>query len=69
MKKLKEKIPEDNELPTPPTTDGPTPSTPSSTGSPTPSTPFHATRSNDTYVYVVCMLTVLSMGVCVFFSI
>ena len=75
MKRLKEKIIEDNQLPTPSTTDGPTPSTPSSTppttsctGDPTPSTRFHGTRSNYTYVYGVGILAVLAIGVCVFFT-
>ena len=74
-KRLKEKIIEDNQLPTPSTTDGPTPSTPSSTppttsctGDPTPSTRFHGTRSNYTYVYRVGILAVLAIGVCVFFA-
>ena len=75
MKRLKEKIIEDSQLPTPSTTDGPTPSTPSSTppttsctGDPTPSTRFHGTRSNYTYVYGVGILAVLAIGVCVFFA-
>ena len=73
MKKLKEKILEDNQTPTPsptyrpaPSTPSSTPSTSSSTGDPTPS---HATRSNDTYVYGVSILAVLAVGVCVFFCI
>ena len=63
MKRLKEKILEDNQLPTPSTsssTDDPTPSMPS--------TPSHATRSNDTYVYGVGILAVLAIGACVFFA-
>ena len=62
MKRLKEKILEDNQLPTssytgnstPSTSSSAgnsTPSTSSSTGNSTPSTPSHAERSNETYVY------------------
>ena len=58
MKRLKEKIMEDNQVARP--------STSSSTGDPTTSTPCHATRSNDTYVYNVGILAVLAIGVCVF---
>ena len=79
MKRLKEKILEDNQLPTPPPTYEPTPSNSSSIGDPTSSTssstgdpmrsmPFHTTRSNDTYVYGVGILAVLVIGVCVFFA-
>ena len=68
MKRLKEKILEDNQLTTPPSTDRPTPSTFSSTRDPTPSKPSHTTRSNDTYVYGVGMLAVLAIGVCAFFT-
>ena len=68
MKRLKEKILEDNQLPTSSPTDRPTPSTSSSIGNSTPSTPPHITRSNDTYVYGVGMLAVLAIGVCVFFA-
>ena len=71
MKRLKEKILEDNQLPTSSTsssTSDPTPSTSSSTGDPTPSTSSHTTRSNNTYVYDVGMLAVLAIGVCVFFA-
>ena len=68
MKRLKEKILEDNQLPTPSPTDRPTPSTSSSTDNSTPSTPPHTTRSNDTYVYGVGMLAVLAICVCVFFA-
>ena len=60
MKRLKEKILEDNQLPTS--------STSSSTGDPTPSTSSHTTRSNNAYVYDVGMLAVLAIGVCVFFA-
>ena len=76
MKRLKEKILEDNQRPTPSPTDRSTLSTPSSKpptsssiGDPTPSTPSHGTRSNDTYVYGVGMFAVLAIGVCVFFCI
>ena len=71
MKRLKEKILENNQLPTLSTsscTGDPTPSTSSSTGDPTPSTPFHTIRSNDTNVYGVGILAILAMGVCVFFT-
>ena len=60
MKRLKEKILEDNQLPKP--------STSSSTGALMPSTPSHTTTTNDTYVYGVGMLAVLAIGVCVFFA-
>ena len=57
MKRLKEKILEDNQLPIPYPTDRSMPSTPSSTpptssstGGLTPSTPSHTTRSNNNYV-------------------
>ena len=77
-KRLKEKVLEDNLLPTSTPTDGSTPSTSSPTGDPTPSnssstgdptsfTPSHTTRSNDTYIYGVGMLAILAIGVCVFF--
>ena len=71
MKRLKEKISEDNQLPTlstSPSTGDPTPSISSSTGDPTPSTPSHTTTTNDTYVYGVGMFAVLAIGVCVFFT-
>ena len=83
MKRLKKtkqkKTLEDNQLPTSPTTDGPTPSTSSSTGdptpstssstgNPTPSTPSHTTTTNDTYIYGVGILAVLAIGACVFFT-
>ena len=69
MKRLEEKIMEDNQPPTPSSSSpigGPAPSTSSSTGDPTPSTPSHTTRSNDTYDYRVGIL--LAIGVCVFFA-
>ena len=68
MKRLTEKILEDNQLPTPSPTDRSTPSTSSSTGDLTPSTPSHTTRPNNTYVYGVGILAVLVIGVCVFFK-
>ena len=71
MKRLKEKILEDNQLRTLSTsssTEDPTPSISSSTGDPTPSTPFHTTTTNDTYVYGVGMFAVLAIDVCVFFA-
>ena len=68
MKRLKEKILEDNQLPNPSPTDRPTPSTSFSTGNFTPSTPSHATRSSDTYIYGVGIVAVLAIGVCVFFA-
>ena len=68
MKGLKEKILEDNHLPTPSPTDRSTPSTPSSTGNPRPSILSHATGSNDIYVYGVGILAVLAIGVCIFFA-
>ena len=71
MKRVKDKILEDNQLPTHSTSSSmsdPTFSTSSSTGDPTPSTPCHTIRSNDTYVYGVGILAVLAIGVCVFFA-
>ena len=71
MKRLKEEILEDNQMPTPSissSTSDPTRSTSSSTRDPTPSTSSNTTRSNDTYVYGVGMLAVLAIGVCVFFA-
>ena len=75
MKRLKEKILEDNQRPTPSLTDSSTPLTPSSTpptssstGDSMPSTPSHTIRSNDTYVYGVGILVVLAIGVCRFFA-
>ena len=71
MKRLIKQILEDNQLPTPSPMGNFTPSTPSTpslTGDPKPSTPSDATRSNDTYVYGVCILTVLAIGVCLFFA-
>ena len=68
MKRLKEKILEDNQLPNPSPTDRSTPSTSFSTGNSTPSTPSHATRSSDTYIYGVGIVAVLAIGVCVFFA-
>ena len=75
MKRLKKQILELNQLPTPclmgnsvPSTPSSTPFTPSSTGDPTPCSLSHAARSNDTYVYGVGILTVLAIGVCVFFA-
>ena len=74
MKRLKEKILEDNQPPTSSTSSStcdPTPSTydpTPSTCDPTPSTSSHTTRSNDTtYVYGVRILSFLAIGVCVFF--
>ena len=71
MKRLIKQILEDNQLPTPSPIGNFTPSTPSTpslTGDPNPSTPSDATRSNDTYVYGVGILTVLAIVVCVFFA-
>ena len=56
MKRLKEKILEDNQL-----------FTSSSTNNSTPSTPSHPARYRDTYVYRVGILVVLAIAVCVFF--
>ena len=67
MKRLKEKILEDNPLLTPSSTDNSTLSTSSSTGNSTPSTPYHTTRSSDTYVYGIGILAALAIGACVFF--
>ena len=68
MKRLKEKILKDNQLPTPTPMDGPTPSTSSSTGDPMPSTHSHITRSNGAYVYGLGILAILAIEVCVFFT-
>ena len=68
MKRLKEKILEGNQLPTPSPMDRPTSSTSSSTGNSTPSTPFHTSSSSDTYIYGFGIHTVLAIGVCVFFA-
>ena len=71
MKRLKEKILEDNQMSTSSTSSStcdPTPSTSSSTCGPTPSTPSHTTRSNDTSIYGVGILAVLAIGVSVFFA-
>ena len=71
MKRLKKKILEDNQDKSTPSdsssTGDSTSSTFSSMGDPTPSTPLYTTRSNDTYVYGVGILAVLTIGVCVFF--
>ena len=74
MKRLKEKILEDNQLTTPSPTDRSTPSTSSCTGNSMSSTPATSTnnttvaRLNDTYVYGVGILAVLVIGFCVFFT-
>ena len=71
IKRLKEKILEDNQPPTSCTSSStydPTPSTFPSTCDPTPSTSSHTTRSSDNYVYGFGMLAVLAIGVCVFFA-
>ena len=82
VKRLKEKILEDNQMPTPSTfsstydlkpstsssTCNPTPPTSSPTCDPTPPTSSHTRRSNNTYVYGVGMLAVFAIDVCVFFA-
>ena len=68
MRRLKQKILEDNQLPTPSPTDRPTLSTSSSTDNSKPFTPSHTMRSIDTYIYGVGILAVLAIGVCVFFA-
>ena len=78
MKKLKEKILKDNQLPTSSSTDRPTPSISSSTDRFTPSTSSptdnftpsiysSTTKPSDTCIYGVCTLAVIAIGVCVFF--
>ena len=57
MKRLKEKILEDNQL-----------STSSSTDNSTSSTPSHPARYSDTYVYGVGILAVHAIAVCLFFA-
>ena len=68
MRRLKQKILEDHQLPTPSPTDRPTLSTSSSTDNSKPFTPSHTMRSIDTYIYGVGILAVLAIGVCVFFA-
>ena len=68
MKRLKEKILEDNQLPTLSLTNRPTPSTSSSTGNSAPPTPSHTTRSSGAYVYGAGILAVIVIGICVFFA-
>ena len=71
MKKLKEQILEEHQLPTPSTSSSTcdqTLSTFSSTCDPTPSTSFHATKSNDTFIYGIGILGVYAIGVCAFFT-
>ena len=60
MKRLKEQILQDNQVPTL--------STSSCTGSLTPSTSSHTTRSNNSYVYGIGVLVVLAIGACVLFT-
>ena len=62
MKRLKEKILEDNQLPTPSPMDGPTPSASSSTGSSTPSTPSH-NQMILMFMALVCLLSLPSVFV------
>ena len=72
MKRLKEKILDDNQLPTPSPTGNSTPSTSSSTGNSTlstssltgnstSSTSSHVARSNDTHVYTLVYLLSLPL--------
>ena len=68
MKRLKEKILEDNQLPIPSPMDRPTASTSSSTGDPMLFTPSHITRPNGTYVYGVGIIAIVAIGVCVYFA-
>ena len=68
MKRLKEEILKDNQLSTSSFTDNSTPSTSSSTDNYTPSTSSSTAESNNTYVYGVDILAVLTTGVCVFFA-
>ena len=63
MKRLKEQILKEHQPPTYSSACDPTPSASSTTCNPTPSTSSHAKRSNDTYVYGVGMLAVLTIGV------
>ena len=71
IKRLKEKILEDNQPPTP-STSSPTcysaPSTSSSTCDPKPSTSSSTYYLTPSYVHGVGILAVLSIGVCVFFT-
>ena len=67
MKRLKEKILEDNQPPTSSTSSSTCDPTPS-TCDPMPSTSSHTRRPSVTYVYGVGMLAVLAIGTCVFFA-
>ena len=72
MKRLKEKILEDNQPPTPSTsspTCDPAPSTSSSTCDPKPSTSSTTYYLTPSYVHGVGKIAVLAIGVCVFFYI
>ena len=68
MRRLKEEILKDNQLPTSSSMDRPTPSTSSPTDNFTLSTSSSTTNHSDTYIYGVCTLAVLAIGVCVFFA-
>ena len=75
MKRLKEKMLEDNQLSTPSPTHRPTASTPPITGNFTPSThsptgnsTLSTSSSTDAYIYGVGVLFILAIGVCIFFT-
>ena len=75
MKKLKEKMLEDNQLSTPSPAHRLTASTPPITGNITPSThsptgnsTFSTSFSTDAYIYGVGVLFILAIGVYVFFT-
>ena len=68
MRRLKEEILKDNQLPTSSSMDRPTPSTSSPTDNFTLSTSSSITKPSDTYIYGVFTLVVLAISVCVFFA-
>ena len=68
MRRLKEEILKDNQLPTSSSMDRPTPSTSSPTDNFTLSTSSSTTKPSDTYIYGVCTLAVLAISVCGFFA-
>ena len=68
MRRLKEDILKDNQLPTSSSMDRPTPSTSSPTDNFTLSTSSSTTKPSDTYIYGVCLLAVLAISVCGFFA-
>ena len=68
MKRPKEEILKDKQLPTSSPTGNPTPSTCFPTNNSTSSTSFSTTRSSNTYVYSVGIVVVFAIGAYVFFA-